>query len=567
MYIHGEHWIGQFNISDKINPIGDTGFILIKNGKVEALGGAATSSLEIECGDLWKGAEGDFLRGAERFATYEFELPGNQKLYLLAMDQSERVQELENIMNEYWAVLSEGTDEVFVTDAKGKVLRVSAHNPDFLGYQPDKLIGENVHELEKIGVMSPSITLQALARNSDIVAVQETGTGRKLLVRSFLIRNEEGAVSSVISLSKDISELSNLRKRIHDMNNQIAQYQDMLSYYQKTQQPAHLLIGESESICWLREMIYKAAAVDSTILLQGESGTGKDVVARNIHILSDRQGKPFYRINCGAIPENLLESELFGYVKGAFTGAMPGGKQGLVEAAEQGTLFLDEIGDMPLSLQIKLLELVQDKLYKRVGDSAYRKANIRIIAATNQNLAKLVQENRFRRDLYYRLNVFPIQIAPLRERTGDVRLLLHHFTILLNSKTGKDVMFSEEAIRELEAYSWPGNVRELENMTERLIVLANGNIVSAQDVKDVQCNALNIAPNIEESDTAPDVRSAVQVNAILPWKDAVEMLSRELFTMGMQRYKTITETAKHLGVHYSTVSRSLSKFKNDEELQ
>ena len=202
-------------------------------------------------------------------------------------------------------------------------------------------------------------------------------------------------------------------------------------------------------------------------------------------------------------------------------------------------------------------------MYKRVGDSAYRKANIRIIAATNQNLAKLVQENRFRRDLYYRLNVFPIQIAPLRERTGDVRLLLHHFTILLNSKTGKDVMFSEEAIRELEAYSWPGNVRELENMTERLIVLANGNIVSAQDVKDVQCNALNIAPNIEESDTAPDVRSAVQVNAILPWKDAVEMLSRELFTMGMQRYKTITETAKHLaGVHYSTVSRSLSKFKN-----
>ena len=161
---------------------------------------------------------------------------------------------------------------------------------------------------------------------------------------------------------------------------------------------------------------------------------------------------------------------------------MPGGKQGLVEAAEQGTLFLDEIGDMPLSLQIKLLELVQDKLYKRVGDSAYRKANIRIIAATNQNLAKLVQENRFRRDLYYRLNVFPIQIAPLRERTGDVRLLLHHFTILLNSKTGKDVMFSEEAIRELEAYSWPGNVRELKNIIERLVIMTSDSVIRSEDI-------------------------------------------------------------------------------------
>lgn len=563
MYIHGEHWIGKFNIYNKINPIGETGFILIKDGKVDALGGSAIGSFEIERGDLWGDTKQEYLRGTDKYATYEFELSSDQKLYILAMDQSEGVQELENIMNEYWAVLSVGQDEVFVTDAKGKVLRVSAHTKDFLGYRPEKLIGQNVYDLEKRGVMKPSITIKALKSNSDITAVQETGTGRKLLVRSFLIRNDEGVVSSVISLSKDISEISSLNKRIDDMNNQIAHYKDMLSYYQKNKQPTSLLIGESEPMCWLREMIYKAAAVDSTILLQGESGTGKDVVARSIHLLSDRQGKPFYRINCGAIPENLLESELFGYAKGAFTGAVPGGKQGLVEAAEQGTLFLDEIGDMPLSLQIKLLELVQDKLYKRVGDSVYRKADIRIIAATNQNLTKLVQENRFRRDLYYRLNVFPIQIAPLRERTGDVRLLLHHFTLILNSKTGKNVTFSEEAKRELEAYLWPGNVRELENMTERLIVLADGNTVNAQDVKDALITALNVAPPLEEPDILNDMRPAVQVNSILPWKDAVEMLAHELFTMGMSHYKTITETAKHLGVHYSTVSRALSKIKND----
>lgn len=565
MYMHGEHWIGQFHLSDKINPVGEIGFILTKNGKVNALGGAAASSLGIGCGDSWQGLEGDFSRETMRLVTYKYEIPGNQQIHLLAMDQSEKVQEFESILNEYWAVLSEGTDEIFVTDAKGKVLRLSSRNPDFLGYQPEELIGENVHELEKKGVLSPSITVQALARNSDVMAVQETGTGRKLLVRSFLVRNDEGAVSRVISLSKDISELSDLRKRIDDMNNQIAQYRDMLSHYTKIQQGGRLLIGESESVHWLREMIHKAAAVDSTILLQGESGTGKDVVARNIHILSSRQGKPFYRINCGAIPENLLESELFGYAKGAFTGAMPSGKQGLVEAAEQGTLFLDEIGDMPLSLQIKLLELVQDKLYKRVGDSTYHEANIRIIAATHQNLAQLAQENRFRRDLYYRLNVFPIHIAPLREREGDIRLLLHHFTMFVNAKTGKDVVFSEEAIREFEAYSWPGNVRELENVTERLIILADGKTVGAQDVQNVLRNALDPLPDMEGPYTLPDAYSAVQVNAILPWKDAVDMLSRKLFAMGMRRYKTITETARHLGVHYSTVSRYLSKSKNDNE--
>lgn len=565
MYIHGEHWIGKFNIYNKINPIGETGFILIKDGKVDALGGSAIESFEIERGDLWGNTKQDYLRGTDKYVTYEFALPENQKLYILAMNQSEGVQELEKIMNEYWAVLSVGQDEVFVTDAKGKVLRVSAHTNEYLGYRPEKLIGQNVYELEKRGILKPSITAKALKSNSDITGVQETGTGRKLLVRSFLLRNDDGVVSRVISLSKDISEISSINKRIDEMNNQIAHYKDLVSYYQKIKQPTSLLIGESEPICWLREMIYKAATVDSTILLQGESGTGKDVVARSIHSLSDRHGKPFYRINCGAIPENLLESELFGYAKGAFTGAMPGGKEGLVEAAEHGTLFLDEIGDMPLGLQIKLLELVQDKSYKRVGDSVYRKADIRIIAATNQNLAKLVQENRFRLDLYYRLNVFPIQIAPLRERTGDVRLLLNHFTLLLNSKTGRNVTFSEEAICELETYLWPGNVRELENMTERLIVMGDGNIVKAQNVKDALAKALDVAPAIEEPDTADGVRPAVQVNSILPWKDAVEMLARELFSMAMLRYKTITETAKHLGVHYSTVSRALSKIKNDTE--
>ncbi len=233
------------------------------------------------------------------------------------------------------------------------------------------------------------------------------------------------------------------------------------------------VVGVSERINTLLEVVRKVALTDSTVLILGESGTGKSLIAKKIHILSDRREKPFITINCAAIPENLLEAELFGYEKGAFTGATAR-KKGKFELADGGTVFLDEIGDMPLSLQAKLLRVLQDKEVERLGGDRTIRVNVRIIAATNKNLETLVREGKFREDLYYRLNVVPIHIPPLRERKEDIPLLVEYFLEKFNKKYSKSVRFSPEAIRTLMEYPWHGNVRELENIVERLVIMNEG---------------------------------------------------------------------------------------------
>ena len=229
-------------------------------------------------------------------------------------------------------------------------------------------------------------------------------------------------------------------------------------------------VGVSNATQHVRELVARVSTTDATVLIQGESGTGKEVVARLVHDLSDRSSRPFIPINCGAIPGELLESELFGHEKGSFTGAIAA-RKGRFELAEGGTLFLDEIGDMPFAMQVKLLRVLQEKSFERVGGIKSIPCDVRIIAATHQNLESKIEENQFRADLYYRLSIFPIEIPPLRERYGDVPALITAF--LKSSKTdGRgSIEFSHEAVGQLEGYVWPGNVRELSNLFERLMVL------------------------------------------------------------------------------------------------
>ncbi len=239
----------------------------------------------------------------------------------------------------------------------------------------------------------------------------------------------------------------------------------------------HGIVGQSEAILNLIEVIKKVATTDTTVLITGESGTGKSMIAKAIHFLSDRKDKPFITINCAAIPETLLEAELFGYEKGAFTGAHSS-KKGKFELADGGTIFLDEIGDMPLSLQAKLLRVLQDREIERLGSEKVIKVDVRVIAATNRDIYKLVQEGQFREDLYYRLNVVPIHVPPLRERKEDIPLLVEHFLQTYNSKYHKKVKLSPDAIESLIEYNWPGNIRELENTIERLVVMHEGTVRS-----------------------------------------------------------------------------------------
>ncbi len=241
------------------------------------------------------------------------------------------------------------------------------------------------------------------------------------------------------------------------------------------------LVGNSRGVIEVRKLIEQVANSEATVLILGESGTGKEVVARNLHYHSVRRDKPFVPINCGAIPGELLESELFGHEKGAFTGAISA-RRGRFEMAEGGTLFLDEIGDMPMSMQVKLLRVLQERTFERVGGNKELKANVRVIAATHQNLEELIKDGSFREDLYYRLNVFPIDMPPLRERMDDVPLLVNELIARMENEKRGSVRFTPAAMIALCQYRWPGNVRELSNLLERMVIMYPYGIVDVADL-------------------------------------------------------------------------------------
>ena len=258
------------------------------------------------------------------------------------------------------------------------------------------------------------------------------------------------------------------------------------------------LVGEDPALRKVFQSLQRAAATDTTVLIEGESGTGKEVFARSLHALSDRSSQPFVAINCAAIPETLLETELFGHEKGAFTGAVAR-KPGKFEMAHRGTLFLDEIGDLPLALQAKILRALEEKRFERVGGTASVQVDVRLVAATNRGLRAQVAARRFREDLYFRLSVFPIVVPPLRERRGDIVRLAHYFVDrLCRDMKKRPLALSPEAMQTLEDYRWPGNVRELQNCIERAVILADGDAILPRHLN------LSMAPP-PESEPAPDV--------------------------------------------------------------
>lgn len=310
------------------------------------------------------------------------------------------------------------------------------------------------------------------------------------------------------------------------------------------------MTGSSPQIRRIERTIQKIAPFDATVLLTGESGVGKNRFAGMIHGFSERREAPLIVINCGAIPENLLESELFGYEKGAFTGANLRGKAGLIETAHRGTLFLDEIGDLPLSMQVKLLKVIQEKKITRVGGISEKDVDFRLIAATNKDLLSLVESGGFRKDLFYRLNVVSITIPPIRKRREDIPDLIHYFAARYNEKYGKDHSFSETAVERMKRYPWPGNVRELENVVEGAILIADH-------------------PVITEDMLPPDIRSETAAERYdtegRTLKQILEGVEREIVLEAYERYGTTIKTAEALGISQASVSLKLNKYRGKTE--
>ena len=313
------------------------------------------------------------------------------------------------------------------------------------------------------------------------------------------------------------------------------------------------IIGESEKMLSLFEMVEKVATSDSTVLIQGESGTGKELVARAVHDLSNRSSRNFVALNCAAIPDELLESELFGHVKGAFTGAVAT-RIGRFEMADKGTLFLDEIGDMKANLQVKLLRVLQNRELEPVGSARSKKVDVRIIAATNQNLDQLVISKEFREDLYYRLSVIPIMLPPLRERNSDIGLLLNSFLDKFNLSKQRTVQgFDKQVLEILGAYEWPGNVRELENLVERLVILKGSGVITLHDLPEKYRGGRSV-PSHPAQMTLPD--SGFCLNS------AVEEFENRLILQALQKSGgNKKEAAELLNLKRTTLIEKLKKKK------
>jgi transcriptional regulator with PAS, ATPase and Fis domain len=468
-------------------------------------------------------------------------------------DMAMEIEYIKDLNEDLHAILSSIYDEILVVNHKGELIRYSETViNDFWGSNLKDLLGKNLLDLEKKGLFSPSVTRLVLEKQKKVSVVQETKSGRKILAVGNPVFNENGELHRIIIASRDITEATRLKTELHEIKKISEQYKKELDDFKNKDRFLKKLIYCSPKMEQIINQAKKIADFSSNVLISGESGVGKEVIAQAIHQLGNRSSKPFLKLNCGAIPETLLESELFGYTKGAFTGADKNGKEGYFKRADQGILFLDEIGEMPLHLQVKLLRVLQEQEVIPIGSTIPTKINVQIIAATNKSLEKMVESGTFREDLFYRLNVIPLRVPPLRERMEDVPVLAFHFLQQLNEKYNKNYHLTPDALSLLEFYSWPGNVRELQNMIERLVVSADDPVIEAEFVSKF------LTPGYDFKKSKP------VITRVLPLQEALHSVEEQLILLAMKQYKTTTKAAKALGISQSSVSRKYQKIVSEK---
>ena len=374
----------------------------------------------------------------------------------------------------YEDVFDNMPDALYVLDDKGNMIYVNYAMIKKFDIPRDELLRYNVFDMYDDGLIDYVISKNVYEQKKEVVMCQKifNSHGKELMqmVSQMPILNDKGDIQYIIGVMRDMEEL-------------IGYYYDALNKYQtvkdigsKRSDDNKLLVYNSPQMSDLIRILNNVAPTDANILVQGESGTGKEVLAEYIHQMSERRDKEMVRINCAAFPETLLESELFGYEKGSFTGALGSGKKGLIETADGSTLFLDEINSLPLALQGKILRTIETKMVQRIGSDRPKKIDFRLIAATNEDLSECIKKKTFRADLYYRLNVIPAIIPPLRDRPSDIEPLIEYFLNKYCKKYGKEKTFGPEAMNVLKNYSWPGNVRELKNFVERIVLISASSV-------------------------------------------------------------------------------------------
>lgn len=438
----------------------------------------------------------------------------------------------------------DGENDVTLTDGNGVVLRVSDSYELHYGVSIDEVVGESVYDLEKRGIFRPSVTVSVLKERKKVTLLQENKMGETVLTTGVPIFDEAENIEYVISFNSiDIAGMTTLYDKYEKLNGIMQEYNTQLQYLKMKDLQDNAFITRSKSMSDINELILQVADIDANVLVTGETGVGKSMVAKILHGISNRADGPFVEINCGAIPPTLIESELFGYEKGAFTGANSKGKAGKIELANGGILFLDEIGELPLDLQIKLLHVIQQKVISRVGGLEKINVDFRLVTATNKDLEKAVKSGEFREDLYYRINVIAVNIPPLRERRDDIIPLINNFLKKFNALYKKKLVVSHKAMAMLEAYDWPGNIRQVENFVERLVVTFKNKMVEEDD--------------LPKEFSGTRVRNISYNNSL---SDMLDTFEKEIFINAFQKYKTSVAVGKALDISQTTAARKLRKY-------
>lgn len=457
-------------------------------------------------------------------------------------------QELEkakHTMAELQEIIESSFDGILVTDGEGNVLLVNQSYVRNTNIQKEQILGHNIRELINPVWMKNSVVLLVIEQRRPVSLHHTTMHGKNIIVTGTPIFDENNNIKKVVVNTRDISEIYELREELIKTREMEKIYFEQLNYQTiYSDKDKEGIVIANKKMRSIYSLAKKISNFNTTVMILGESGVGKEHLARFLHNASTiRKDKPFIAINCGAIPENLLESELFGYTGGAFTGASKSGKHGLIKAADGGTLFFDEISEMSLNLQVKLLRVLETRTINRVGSSEDEPVDIRVVVATNKNLKDMVKEGTFREDLYYRLNVVAIEIPPLRERQDEIIPLALRFLNQFNKQYGQNKRLSYDVLQELVGQDWPGNIRQLRNVIENMVVVSNNEYLQLNDL--------------------PWKKELVKTNEEknLSLKELIDAYEKAILEEAKEQYGSSRKMAEALKVDQSTIVRKLKKYK------
>ena len=461
------------------------------------------------------------------------------------VDSGHRERSLKNYLDD---LLEASFDGMIISDENANVLKANRAYGELSGYRRDEIIGRNLKVLIEKGVLKKAVVLEVTKTRIPTTMIHSyPRTGRSAMVTGNPVFDSEGNLIYVVANFRDITQLAKMSKKLGYSN--MLDFQDETLYLKPelADEPDYgILVRNSK----MRECLHRAVRVaqfDTHVLLLGETGVGKTKIAEIIHKASPRANKPFVSINCGCIPENLLESELFGYEKGAFTGASDQGKMGQFEMASGGTLVLDEIGELSLSLQVKLLKAIEDRIILKVGGTRPLEVDVRIVAVTNRDLRDMVDRKEFREDLYFRFTVVPILVPPLRERADEIPLLIKHFFDYFNRKYGTQKYPDHKLLKILGRSDYPGNVRELKNLIERIIVMSPDDLITSDDLDSFSM----------EGETRPLI---AEVKENLTIHEFLEECEKKMIIKILGEKNTLRQAAKRLGISNPTLWRKLKKY-------